>query len=140
MNIFGPEMMQSARIAHENAKNHGFWDQPKEFGTTIALIVGEASEAHDEHRDGRGPLETYYKCPNHGNLDADKVSPQQDDGTFLCPACWEIVKPEGIPTEMADIIIRVLDYVGWAGIDIVTAGNNKHAYNVTRPYMHGKIV
>lgn len=27
-------------------------------------------------------------------------------------------KPEGIPIELADVIIRILDYCGYAGIDI----------------------
>lgn len=30
---------------HETAKQHGFWDQPREVGTLIALIHSEVSEA-----------------------------------------------------------------------------------------------
>lgn len=39
--------------AHENAKNKGFWDKPREFGTMIALIHSELSEAleADRHQD-----------------------------------------------------------------------------------------
>lgn len=43
-------------------------------------------------------------------------------------------KPEGIPIELADVIIRVLDYCGYAGIDIDAAISQKHEYNRTRPY------
>lgn len=32
---------------HENAKEHGFWDQPRETGTLIALIHSEGSAALD---------------------------------------------------------------------------------------------
>lgn len=46
-------------------------------------------------------------------------------------------KPEGIPIELADVIIRVLDYCGYAGIDIDAAISQKHEYNKTRPYRHG---
>lgn len=46
-------------------------------------------------------------------------------------------KPEGIPTELADVIIRVLDYCGYAGIDIDAAISQKHEYNKSRPYRHG---
>ena len=46
-------------------------------------------------------------------------------------------KPEGIPTELADVIIRVLDYCGCAGINIDAAISQKHEYNKSRPYRHG---
>lgn len=44
---------------------------------------------------------------------------------------------ESIPIELADVIIRVLDYCGYAGIDIDAAISQKHEYNKTRPYRHG---
>ncbi len=34
--------------AHENAVKHGFWDPAPEFGTAIALIHSELSEALEE--------------------------------------------------------------------------------------------
>jgi len=46
-------------------------------------------------------------------------------------------KPEGIPSELADIIIRVLDICGFHGIDIAHALADKMAYNETRQYRHG---
>jgi NTP pyrophosphatase (non-canonical NTP hydrolase) len=46
-------------------------------------------------------------------------------------------KPEGIPAELADCIIRILDYCGKEGIDIEEAVKIKHQYNKTRPYRHG---
>lgn len=36
--------------AHQNAKNKGFWDQPPEIGTSIALIHSELSEALEHAR------------------------------------------------------------------------------------------
>lgn len=47
------------------------------------------------------------------------------------------LKPEGIPSELADIIIRVLDICGTHGIDIASAIADKMAYNETRSYRHG---
>lgn len=64
-----------------------------------------------------------------------------------CPFCEAIAlqrfieehhsKPEGIPTELADVIIRVLDYCAYAGIDIENVLEVKHEYNKSRPYRHG---
>lgn len=50
---------------------------------------------------------------------------------------WNGEKPEGIATEFADCIIRILDYCGHEGIDIGEAIKIKHEYNKTRPYRHG---
>lgn len=36
--------------AHQNAVEKGFWDKPREFGTLIALIHSELSEALEAHR------------------------------------------------------------------------------------------
>jgi hypothetical protein len=46
-------------------------------------------------------------------------------------------KPEGIPIELADCIIRIFDYCGKEGINIEEAIRIKHEYNKTRPYRHG---
>lgn len=47
------------------------------------------------------------------------------------------LKPEGIATELADTIIRILDYAAAVGIDIDAAIMAKHTYNKDRPYQHG---
>ena len=46
-------------------------------------------------------------------------------------------KPEGIAVEMADCIIRILDWCGKEGVDIDAIIRMKHEYNTTRPYKHG---
>ena len=48
-----------------------------------------------------------------------------------CASCgWEAA-------ELADVIIRVLDYCAYAGIDIENVLEVKHEYNKSRPYRHG---
>lgn len=78
----------------------------------------EVSEALEEYRNGHAIDEFYYTKDKQGN---DKM--------------------EGIPSELADIIIRVLDICGAYNINISAAVIEKMRYNKTRPYKHGgKIV
>lgn len=115
-----------AKEIHENAIAHGWWDGERSFGEIIALCHSELSEALEEYRDGRDNV--WYRCTRNANI------PHVCNG--ICPPC-EKAKPEGIAIELADCIIRILDYCGYAGIDIDEAIAVKHEYNKTRPYRHG---
>lgn len=97
--------------AYENSKNHGFWNEEKNFGEVIALMHSELSEAFEEYRKGKKINETYY---------------EQGE------------KPCGIPSELADVVIRVFDFCGGNDIDLEKIILEKMQYNETRPYKHGK--
>jgi NTP pyrophosphatase (non-canonical NTP hydrolase) len=114
--------------AHENAVAHGFWEEDRPFAEQIALMHSELSEALEEYRDGRRLDEMYYSCQN---------PPDQCLNCLRCQEC-EHGKPEGIPIELADVIIRICDTCGQYGIDIERAIDLKMRYNKTRPYKHGK--
>lgn len=44
----------------------------------------------------------------------------------------------GLTVELADCLIRILDFCGAHGVDIETIISEKLAYNAKRPHMHGK--
>lgn len=107
-------------LVHKNAVDHGWWDEPQRtFGELIALCHSELSEALEQYRKGHEPTETYHADKPTETLVTDNP------------------KPEGIPSELADVIICILDMCGHYGIDIEAILKEKHQYNTTRPYKHG---
>lgn len=91
----------------------------------LGLIDTEVSEAIEEVRHGRAMTETYY--PSKGASD----SPFEKSDAF------GPFKPEGVPSELADVIIRTLDIADAYGIDIGAAIIEKLNHNATRGLHHG---
>lgn len=129
-----------AAAVHENAVAHGWWEQERKLPEILMLCVSELAEALEEYRSGRPVL--YFPC-NAGGVCCE------EDGSAHCgsrpynpenpdaPCSAQSKKPEGVAVELADCMIRILDYCGRAGIDIEEAIRIKHEYNKTRPYRHG---
>lgn len=111
--------------SHQNAKNHGFWedmqpidmkifkgvfnlkdtqalfdDQINAIGNRLMLIVGELAEAQEGLR--------------HNDIN-------------------------NVKEELADVAIRLGDLCGGLGIDLETEILKKMEKNKTRPYKHGKL-
>lgn len=105
----------------------------RSFGDIIALIHSEASEALEEYRNGNRPEETYYTA-NRGMWSKNIYPP---GGALHEDEERNVYKPEGVPIEFADIIIRVLDACVAYGIDIDEAVRLKMAFNETRSFRHG---
>lgn len=130
---------------HENAIKHGWWDEERSFGDLIALCHSELSEALEEYRNGHKPTETYYSCsadPTRYPCQCVRAGTSHRNEQGHCTygidnAPCEFSKMEGIPSELADVIIRVMDMCGHYGIDIETTLKGKHEFNKTRPYKHG---
>lgn len=88
-------------------------EDDKQMGRTIGdllmLMVSELSEAYEEHRKWHEPDEVYVHAG----------------------------KPEGIPIELADCVIRILSFAGKHNINLQQAILDKMAYNETREHRHG---
>lgn len=127
-----PKTLNDLRdLAFENSTSKGFHDAPKSVGDDIALMHSELSEALEDSRAGHPPWAFWYEKKSVEGHPLTYAS--QDYSQEGIP----LRKPCGIPSEMADVIIRVLDFCGKFDIDIEQAVTEKMAYNATRPHMHG---
>lgn len=132
------EIKDIVRKAHDNAVEHGFWDPPLPFGTAIALIHSELSEALEEERAGH-PLIWYHCTEGDPSLPCDPADVTECFQYGHEDACqYRNKKPEGAAVELADAVIRIADLCGHLGIDLDAVIEEKMAYNADRPYKHGK--
>lgn len=113
---------------HELAKSKGWYDgKPRTKLELLALVHAEISEAVEEIRKDRPPL---YKLQYDDAGNEYYVT----EGTIG----WEKpTKIEGELIELADAVIRILDYCEYHGMDLERAIMLKHEYNKSRSYRHG---
>lgn len=129
--------------AARTAKAHGFDDAS--VGEEIALQHSELSEALEDYRKGHSPTAKWWEekvqaFTSDGSAIIDAGKPVYVAIKHFVPRSLEgkLYKPCGIPSEIADVIIRALHFSGKYGINIEEEVAEKMAYNETREFKHGK--
>lgn len=101
------EMQAEGRVYSEA---HGWYDIPRTWGEEIALLHSEAAEALDAYRQWGTDDMTLKECKV---FDHSHEAP--NNHPHLC-------KPEGVGSELADVLIRLLDTCERHDIDIEKGG------------------
>lgn len=125
--LFISHLNDLANLVHENSVNKGFWPTKS---------------------DSTGPGEIDYAARNKGEMIAlmhselsELLEAVRHDGSarhehkLVDIHCPEFTSEE---IELADLIIRALDYAKGFKLRVGEAIIAKHKYNTTREYKHGK--
>lgn len=105
-----------AKMVHENAVEHGWWEDEREAPEVLALIHSEWSEALEEARAGR-PLAYIIANTDVYRDPEELVVPRNAEGKYIAPWGKEYHgKPDGVAVELIDGCIRILDYIGKLGV------------------------
>lgn len=122
-------------LAHNAAREKGFWDADRNIGELLMLVVSELGEAIEAHRKGRhADLQRYFL--NTPSVEtSDGLHPMSDDSVAYH---FKLCVKDTFEDEIADAVIRLLDLCGGLGIDLDTHIAEKIRFNATRDRLHGK--
>ena len=109
---FSEDLNKLVSLYHTAAREKGWWDNPRTDYSIHALFLSEISEAVEELRKPAFPEVNshkgnalYYNDPESGKA----IAGVHVDKETKIP----LYKPEGVAVEMADFVIRGLDYFGY---------------------------
>lgn len=109
MSQFQREFRFCQMLVHEIAIEKGFWEGRRNDAEMIALMHSELSEALEVLRKTGGPIES-DAIPGFSELEE----------------------------ELADVIIRIMDFAQGRGLNVAGAIVAKSRYNARREFRHGK--
>lgn len=119
--------------AQKNAIAKGFVrpGQRRPIAEHVALIHSEASEMFEAWRDGLPVTRNHYEHIDASGAEQIRRTPEPIAEGFGPGA------PIGVPSELADIVIRCCQMAGELEIDLPKFIKEKMDYNATRPERHG---
>lgn len=97
-----------AQQIHENAKAKGFWDETRNTGEIFMLIVSELAEALEADRKGKRADMKKFAVGHDGSI--------TDEQWF--PLAFQASIKDTFEDEIADVVIRILDWCSYDKIDI----------------------
>lgn len=115
----------TAKAIHSINVEKGFWENPRNKGELLMLVVSELAEALEADRKNR------YSINNPKDIAALANDVDFND------AFSKLVK-DTFEDEIADAVIRLFDMSAGLGIDLESHIEAKLRYNANRPKMHGK--
>ena len=131
--------------ADEVSKAKGWQDVPRSFDGDIALIHEELSEALGEYRSHKGLDESYYELTVVGfdgkkttDVFSAKEKREREDSVDLAGRPL-IFKPCGIPSELADVVIRIAQYCGTNKVNLPSWMANISIRVWPREYLRGLV-
>lgn len=118
-----------AKQVHQNAKNKGFFDEPKNLGEMLCLIHSEISEAleairQNKYTTDKDKLDSNYLLERGNIQDWDDHFRHHIKNTF--------------EDELADTVIRIMDLCAFKNIDLEWHIKAKMRSNELREFKHGK--
>lgn len=120
-----PDWNGLAEDVHQNAVDHGWYEQAPSMTSVLTNIHSELSEAWEAYRDHRPMLcsgcALGLSCTDatFGGLVCPERSIEAADAS--APCMHATGKPEGIAIELTDAVIRMLDTCGHEQLDINAA-------------------
>jgi NTP pyrophosphatase (non-canonical NTP hydrolase) len=125
------------KLAHEKAKNGGWWDAERNVPELLMLIVSELSEGLEALR-----KDHYANKSITTDLYNDLIVNSHDEEFILNEEQWKNSFENNVKNtfedEMADVAIRLFDLCGGLNVDLAKHIDLKMKYNSMRGYKHGK--
>lgn len=108
--------------AHAQAKGMGWWDQERNTGELLMLIVSECGEALEAHRSGKhADLAAYKRDLNDSAIERAQAMRHEEDPRVPLSSPFEYAFRTHIKDtfsdELADIVIRIADLLGHVGVE-----------------------
>lgn len=126
---------EMAKLVREVNEHNGWFDSTRTIGEGAALLHSEVSEAFDAWR--KHGFADVGKTTHAGSC-AMVINTSAYGADYVCDCnCGAAYKPEGYGSELADVLIRLLDQADRDGVDLVAEFVRKMEYNATRGYHHG---
>jgi len=129
-------LTELSKEVHKGNVERGFYDNPPNFGTIIALIHSELSKALEAHR--KADLADLEYFEERLNEVRESFTGTDEEFKPIYHKLYKKYLKDKVESELAGTMIRVLDACGYYNIDIQKHVDYELRFNATRARKHGK--